>query len=78
MRLWDIPGIHPSLRKYAPFLIYLYASLSESTPPSQNLPQPFSTMQFSQNLPLSPAWVSVHALQGIYRAYISSLSALTG
>ena len=40
----DPPRIYPSLPEYTPFLItVLYATLSESTPLSQNIPPPFST-----------------------------------
>ena len=66
MRLWDTPGIHPSLPKYTPLLnIYTRASRNLLLPP-RIYPQPFSTMRFSQNLPLSPVWISVHAQDGAY------------
>ena len=70
MRLWDTPGIHPSLPKYTPLLnIYTKAPrnlLLPPPPPPRIYPQPFPTMRFSQNLPLSPAWISVHAQKGTY------------
>ena len=66
MRLWNTPGIQPSLPKYTPLLnIYTRASRNLLLPPRIYL-QPFSTMWFSQNLPLSPAGISVHALEGAY------------
>ena len=70
MRLWDTPGIHPSLRKHTPLLnIYTRASRNLLLPPRIYL-QAFSTMWFSQNLPLSPAWISVHSLEGAYTGLI--------
>ena len=60
---------------YSPFKhrpIYTRASRNLLLP-SRIYPQPFSTMWLSQNLPLSPAWISVHAVEGAYRGPISSM-----
>ena len=56
----DPPRIYPSLPEYTPLFNQfrpICATLPESTPPSQNIPPPFSTNVYmcpSQNLPLLP------------------------
>ena len=62
-------GIQTFLAKnMLPFL----TSIREALGIYSSLPE--YTMWFSQNLPLSPAWISVHAPEGAYiRAYISYL-----
>ena len=72
-KLWTFFGPWGRGRSQSlPCVIFLVKRASQNLLfPPRIYPQPFSTMWLSQNPPLSPAWISVHALEGI--AYISSL-----
>ena len=70
-RLWDTPGIPPKI--YTSFK-HLYASVSVSTPPSQNItPALFYNVILTESTPLSCLDKCACSRRRIYRAYISSL-----